>query len=295
MHSALNHILICFTLLFTMTGCSQESQPENPISTHEGNKEDLNFNPAAKAREPQWRSNLDQVKSLEDWPVTRMMFGESNFSLVNDDSGRFSKIMRVTFPRGSWSPSNTRKAGFPVGGLGFLCNCGMAPRDRVFFRYYVRFKQGFDFVKGGKLPGLYGGTANTGGRTPDGKDGFSSRLMWRSKGDGEIYAYLPDTTAPWGNSIGRGKFRFETGKWYSLEQEVQLNTPGQNNGEVGLWVNGQLAIEQRGLRFRDVPQLKIEGIIFSTFFGGNDASWATPVTTYIDFADFVLSESYIGP
>jgi hypothetical protein len=201
----------------------------------------------------------------------------------------------VTYPKGSWSPANTKRAGVPVGGLGFFANCGIAPHDQLHLRYYVRFPADFDFVKGGKLPGLYGGAGNRGGVQPTGSDGFSARLMWRSNGDGEVYAYLPNSTAAWGSSLGRGAWRFKTGAWTLIEQQLILNEPGKTNGSIKLWIDERLVIDQTGLRLRDVPQLKINGILFATFFGGNDASWATPITTHIDFARFALSENYIGP
>jgi hypothetical protein len=34
----------------------------------------------------------------------------------------------------------------------------------------------------------------------------------------------------------------------------------------------------------------VTAVFFSTFFGGHEASWATPVDTFIDFADFVVCE-----
>ena len=40
--------------------------------------------------------------------------------------------------------------------------------DQARLGYYVRFQPGFDFVKGGKLPGLYGGTVTAGRHIPDG-------------------------------------------------------------------------------------------------------------------------------
>jgi hypothetical protein len=94
----------------------------------------------------------------------------------------------------------------------------------------------------------------------------------------------------WGTSLGRGKFRFVPGKWHRLQQQVVLNTIGATDGVVRVWLDGVKVLEAGGLRFRDVPELKIDGIYFTTFFGGNDLSWATPKDTYIEFADFVLSE-----
>ena len=49
-----------------------------------------------------------------------------------------------------------------------------------------------DFVKGGKLPGLFGGEGNTGGGIPTGMDGFSARMMWRGSGRVVQYVYYPD-------------------------------------------------------------------------------------------------------
>ena len=51
--------------------------------------------------------------------------------------------------------------------------------------YELAFDAGFDWVKGGKLPGIRGGLNSTGcsgGNKADGRDCFSSRLMWRMSG-----------------------------------------------------------------------------------------------------------------
>ena len=61
----------------------------------------------------------------------------------------------------------------------------------VRLEYEVFLPAGFDFVKGGKLPGLMGGPSGDcgGGADPDGC--FSVRLMWRRDGAGEAYMYVP--------------------------------------------------------------------------------------------------------
>ena len=115
--------------------------------------------------------------------------------------------------------------------------------------------------------------------------GFSTRYMWRRQGDGEVYAYLP-TSRKHGTSMGRGNWQFQPGKWYQLEQEVILNQPGKSNGQIRVWLNDKKVLDQGGLMFRTANSLKIEGIFFSTFFWGGDASWATPQDVYADFAKF---------
>ena len=56
----------------------------------------------------------------------------------------------------------------------------------------------------------------------------------------------------------------------------------------------KLVLDQGNVVFRTVASLKIEGIFFCTFFGGNDPSWATPKTTHADFAKFAVGTGYIG-
>ena len=58
----------------------------------------------------------------------------------------------------------------------------------VLLTYEVAFDSNFDFVKGGKLPGLRGGPdpdGCSGGSAANGSNCFSSRLMWRKDAAGE--------------------------------------------------------------------------------------------------------------
>lgn len=232
--------------------------------------------------DPNWRNNW-QVGSSRQW-------GEENLQVINDPltGNFFNTYLRTSYPAGSVTPSYARRTGAPVGGAQFLGDLGIPPSDSLKLSYYLRFSDNFDFVKGGKLPGLYGGTANTGGTIPNGTDGFSTRFMWRSNGAGEVYAYLP-TSSRFGTSLGRGNWTFVPGIWHHLEQEVVLNTVGQSNGSIRVILDGVEVGNFTGLNFRSVDALKIDGILFSTFFGGNDATWATPNNVHVDFTAFRVS------
>lgn len=241
-----------------------------------------------------WQGNFEPARFASSWVLAKAWVdGSYNMELIKSDapSGR---ALRIHYPAASYDPGSMIRAGAKMGGAEFLSSLGVTGQDMMNLRYYVRFPLGFDFVKGGKLPGLYGGTANTGGKIPNGTDGFTTRYMWREQGNGEVYAYLP-TSTNYGSSLGQGAWRFLPGQWTMIEQSVKLNTPGQHNGQVRVWVNERLVLDQRDIVFRTVNTLKLQGIIFSTFFGGSDPSWATPVDTYVDFANFaVTSGSYIG-
>lgn len=236
-----------------------------------------------------WANNFSNTNWMEEWGVKkRASWGLKNIEIMENSQSKFTKYLRVRYPAGSASPTVTRKNEAPVGGAQFFANLNMQPRDTVRLSYYVRFSNNFDFVKGGKLPGLFGGNVNTGGKIPDGTNGFSTRYMWRRNGDGEVYAYLPTSTEH-GTSLGRGNWQFQPGNWHFIEQEVILNQPGKNDGRIRVWFDGKQVLEQNELNFRTTNNLKIEGILFSTFFGGGDSSWATPKDVYVDFANFSVS------
>jgi len=112
--------------------------------------------------------------------------------------------------------------------------------------------------------------------------------MWRTKGEGELYTYLPSPSNPgfeaneklchvapssdcnptYGASVGRGAFGFKSGQWNTVSQRVRLNAVGQSNGELQLFVNGESVINVKGLKFRDNAQGRFRGIQAQTFFGG---------------------------
>jgi hypothetical protein len=252
--------------------------------------------PIAAPDRIRWSNSFESTTWTQTWNVlSDKDWGWSNLERITAPGERFETFLRAHYPSNSCSPASTTDYGTPEGGGQFLATAGLPSTNALHLRYYVRFHTNVDFVKGGKLPGLFGGTNHfSGGAIPDGTNGFSTRYMWRTNGDGEAYAYLP-TSDVYGTEIGRGRWRFQPGEWHCLEQKVVLNTPGQDDGRIVVWVDGKMLIDERSIRFRTTDSLRIRGIFFSTFFGGNDPAWATPGDTYADFAAFVLSPTYIGP
>jgi hypothetical protein len=212
-------------------------------------------------------------------------FGLDRSELLDDPGAPGGKVLRVSYPKGSASPTAGRDDNAPEGGTQayLLLN---RPKDALTLTYQVRFQPGFEFVKGGKLPGLFGGTAGSGGEHHD--DGFSTRFMWRTDGAGEVYAYLPEQRG-YGDSLGRGSWTFSTGDWNLITQHIELNTPGKADGSVTVSLNDSEVFRQSGLSYRSSADLHIDGVFFSTFFGGDDSTWASPGDQYADFAGFTLS------
>ncbi|MGF1515556.1 MAG: polysaccharide lyase [Elainellaceae cyanobacterium] len=289
---------------FGVVSLACSSAPEEAFQAHQSaegaaveqqqnlsSERDIGLNAEAIAR---WLSHSAADKQASSFQLRAdKSWGFENLELVSDaTSSEEVPVLRVYYPAGSASPSVSRGGGVALGGAQFYADveadlADQAQQERLHLSYRVRFSENFDFVKGGKLPGLFGGEGASGGNIPDGTDGFSARLMWRRDGQGEVYAYLP-TSETYGTSIGQGSWRFRPGEWTRVEQEVTLNRPGEADGRIRLWINGDLAVDEAGLTFRTDDALRLDGLFFSTFFGGGDASWATPQDVYADFADFTI-------
>jgi len=203
----------------------------------------------------------------------------------------------VAYPAGSYVPS-----GPIVGGFGIWTNHRVSAETAI-FKYSVFFPSGFNFVKGGKLPGLYGGRKSCSGGDPA-RDCFSTRMMWRDGGKGELYLYanreaqdpaicqMPNNycSPTYGWSLNTGSFTFARNAWTDIEERITLNTPGQRNGVLAIKVNGQEVIRYNNIVFRIAayPDMKVEGMDVETFFGGNGPEWASPTRQVTKFKEFIL-------
>jgi len=224
---------------------------------------------------------------MADWSHSEQgalfQFGATNLD-------RQAGVVLARYPRGSYDPSAVRTAGAPLGGAQFrtpFARMKVAVEGEIGLRFRLQFQDNFQFVKGGKLPGLYGGTANTGGRLPDGTDGYSLRFVWQAQGEGAVSAYLP-TSGRWGSAFGLGQWRFIPGRNHELALYMKLNTPGRADGIIAAWADDVLVAYAPDVVFRSVEQLGIDGFYFSTFFGGGTPDWATPVDTSARFGAMAL-------
>jgi len=238
----------------------------------------------------EWHSDFGT--GLAGWGRLRDGWGFHNHRFLSE-AGLCGQLLRVALARGGIDPGTMRRRGLPASGTGFKAALIAGGADGAALHYRLRFAPGFDFVRGGKLPGLYAGSGPSGGRIPDGRNGCSFRLMWREQGHGEVYAYLPGLQRH-GLSLLRGRFGFVPGRWHEVRQEVVLNTPGCADGRVSLWLDGAWAGTADGLRMRDDLALRLDGVFVDVFFGGNDDSWAARHDTHVDLALFRVA-SLGGP
>jgi hypothetical protein len=212
-----------------------------------------------------------------DWANASLGQFHKRAAITTEPKG---KSLRVSYPKGSLGPNEG----------GGVFRQKLAPLSSHSLSYRVLFEKGFDFRRGGKLPGLGGGKANTGGEKPTG-DGWSARYMWGEGGKLGLYLYHLDQKTKYGDRI-QLKAKAVPGKWLTLSQVVQVNTPGKADGRIQVWLNEKLALDQKGLRLRGkvAPEVAlVDQFLFSTFHGGGARDWAPRRDSHARFDDFVLS------
>lgn len=177
-------------------------------------------------------------------------------------------VLNVKLAKGTSSAFQTK---FPRGGVGFRwAPSGMDDASAACLSYKIRVPKDFEFARGGLLPGLYGSYDFDPTVLLDGKNGFATRVAWRDQGAVEIQAQIPGTQAGGGISISGFSFKLDRGRWVGIEQEVVLNTPGQKNGQLRLWVDGTMRIERKQISMRASDSVKIAGVIADISYGGLD-------------------------
>ncbi|KAJ7213984.1 hypothetical protein GGX14DRAFT_444723 [Mycena pura] len=162
------------------------------------------------------------------------------------------RAWEVFYQKGSINPRSQPTAPIP-GGFGFYL-AGPTPfrvaaklssgtgAVHVVLSYRVMLQEGWEWVKGGKLPGIFGAEGDFSYACPGGRQ--DDRCRWL----GELYTYLPLTPSnrarllavppmskenpDYGVSVGRGAFTFtrDVGRWISLAFRVKLNAVGHEDG-----------------------------------------------------------------
>ncbi|MEM6688548.1 MAG: carbohydrate binding domain-containing protein [Planctomycetota bacterium] len=238
--------------------------------------------------------------------------------------GTGNKVLKITYANDTDgvynSPNWTDLDRSTPAGSNATAEFLLPDRDDYYLSYWVRFDPNFGFngkqsdggpgsdglnvdgKHGGKLPGLGSqGEANgsgrlcSGGDTCDGTNGFTSRYMWRYDGRAVMYLYHMGKPGQFGEDIqlkhsDGSDVYFPRGEWINLVQRVKLNSTGQSNGLVEVWMNGEKVLSRGGLQFVNNPNTSsIDTLSFATFHGGGDDGWLPRQTTQAFFDDFVVT------
>lgn len=240
---------------------------------------------------------LNNWENSDSWNIVQYDYGKDQTSY---DSGK--EAIRVLYSKGSWAPSAGETDGY--GGFNFYASPATFPTNEACLQYNLKFEQNFDWVKGGKLPGMWIGNIGASGGNHD-VNGYSYRSAWHANGAAQAYLYIPKQQSPdlgkqpgfinsdvYGDALWRGQFAFDTNTWYSVKLYIKLNTfngaSPHYDGVIGMAINNTTHMFDK-IVWTDNKQHTINGIMMDTFFGGSDISWASSQTTYSYFRNFVVS------
>jgi hypothetical protein len=102
----------------------------------------------------------------------------------------------------------------------------------------------------------------------------------------------------WGHAIA--PVSFQRGRWYAVEFQVFLNTPGLSDGSVKIWVDGVQVGSKTGINIRGnggstvkLNRIRVGGWYSNAANSNTCTNPAQPSTMYVD--DVAVSTQYIGP
>lgn len=207
-------------------------------------------------------------------------------------------------------------------------NCNLRSYDQLYFRAWVRFADDHRYIHhflniGGSQPNefWYKGLA---GCLPDGSLAMGTTVDYRKDTrESFFYTYFPEmscdtrceryadvdsvcqeclgkglptcTDQPqccWGNSFEPDPaVAFPVGEWFCLEMMMKANAPGEHNGEMAYWINGELTHRVTGMMWRVNPTLALNRVRLQHYITSSDAQGHS---NRVWFDDVVVSTSPIG-
>jgi hypothetical protein len=216
------------------------------------------------------------------------------------------KSLEFTVPRTSSEVSNT------------VIKFVSPERDALFLRYYAKYDGQFNVVGSSHNGSVISAHFCCPGVRADGSNKFLvSYEAWRDSGatanPGRLnaYVYHPDQRDIWGDHffptgivlpfsstpfnfgpdfVSRPDITPVLGRWYSYEVMVKANTPGQRDGRIAFWLDGQLIADFSNLRLRETTALKIDRFSIDLHVFNNNLAAATKW-----YDNVVAATSYIGP
>jgi hypothetical protein len=168
----------------------------------------------------------------------------------------------------------------------------------IYLRWYRRYEEGYDWIQH-KMPGVYakvdpmafGGPLTK----PTGYDKYSCKLYVDFDGKPAFYSYHPDQPQDWGDHFAQNigdQIVLESERWYSFEMMIKANTPSVYDGELKMWIDGELKGHITEIKFRDTADLKINLFTHSAYVGGN---WVSEQDQKLWEDNLVIATEYIGP
>lgn len=155
-------------------------------------------------------------------------------------------------------------------GIGFIWPvASLQGAQSACLSYSLMIPQDLTFSEPVRLPGLTGFDASA--------DAAAQSLMahigWSSSGELGVEIRTPTTADGW---LSASKTTvWPRGRWVQVDQEVVMNEPGQSNGAVRVWIDGDLRVESLDLNMRPTADMKFIGVVADTGYIRREGAVAT--------------------
>jgi hypothetical protein len=252
----------------------------------------------------------DDFESYSDASGLTSRWDEAYHNIrISTEAGNFSsgaKALEFTVPQTSSEVSNT------------VLKYVNPAQDVLFVRYYAKFDPNSKMVGSSHNGSSIWAKYCCPGVPADGYNKFfvsyeAGRESTAEANPGRIntYVYYPDqrdsygdhffptgivvpytnVAYNWGLSfVSRPDITPPTGRWNSYEMMVRANTPGQRDGRIALWMDGNLIADFMNLRLRETTNLKIDKFSIDMHAKSNTGGVAKKW-----YDNVVAATSYIGP
>ena len=228
---------------------------------------------------------------------------------IATESGNFfggSKALEFTVPRQSAEGSAT------------VIKQLNPEQDVLFLRYYSKFDEGYNVLGSSHNGSSISSHYCSPGEPANGYNKFlvnyeTARFETTLPNPGKlgVYIYHPDQRDVWGDYffptgvvspftavpfdfgpefVARPDVIPQLGRWYCYEIMVRANTPGQRDGRIALWLDGNLIADFQNLRLRETTALKIDKFDLDLYIKSNTLGVARKW-----YDNVVAATAYIGP
>jgi hypothetical protein len=172
----------------------------------------------------------------------------------------------------------------------------------VNLRAYYYFAPGFDFGQGQKIARFQSFNETTQMNDVDivatvRSKGGTNQCGTNDMFDMGIFFNGRPVGFDWGNATAT--VAFQRGRWYAVEFQVFLNTPGMSNGSVKIWVDGVQVGSKSNINIRGtggstvkLNRVRVGGWYSNAANGNTCPNPAQASTMYVD--DVAVSTQYIG-
>ncbi|MBL7134281.1 MAG: hypothetical protein ISS78_09300 [Phycisphaerae bacterium] len=182
--------------------------------------------------------------------------------------------------------------------------------DQLYARFRVKFAKDCDYIHHfvhmvAQLPPTPWPTGGAGLR-PAGDKKFSLAIepwgrwgKYPPPGGWHFYCYWWKMKASgdgkfWGRGFADEAYAVpKRGRWYCVEFMGKANTPGKEDGQIAVWIDGRKHAHHHGINWRSSEKLKINSIWLMLYVTAHSAKKNKVNTVWFD--DVVVATEYIGP